>query len=134
MTPPQLYPDATWQMGPELELWVETDDTPITVRLKGALDGQIGANVRGVIEELLAEGCNSMAIDVQELEFPVMAGLCELAAIEDVVRQAGGTLRWLSRSLDTPVRSHVEAVGMSERGDDRMVTSTSVINKKTRSA
>lgn len=97
VVPPPLYrPDVDWKMDPVLELWVDVQTTPVIIRLRGTIDGQTGTNVRRVVEELLDEGYNSIAIEIDELEQPSAVAYSALGAIEELVRQAGGSLRWSS--------------------------------------
>jgi anti-anti-sigma factor len=97
---PSSHPDIEC-MDPALELWVDVENIPVIVRLRGTLDGQTGTNVRGVVEELLQEGYSSIAMELDELKLPSAAGFSALVAIQELVTRAGGTLHWSSWSPDT---------------------------------
>jgi anti-anti-sigma regulatory factor len=98
---PPCRPDVDGKRDPVLELWVDVEHTPAIVRLSGTIDGQTGSNVRGVVKELLNEGYSSIAMEIDELELPAVAGYSALIAIEELVRQAGGRLHWSSLPSDT---------------------------------
>ncbi len=95
-TPSHYCCDTGWKMDPELELWVDVENSPINIRLKGTLDGRTCTSLRSVIEELLDEGYDSVTMEIDELELPDAAGFSSLTAIQSLVRQAGGTLHWSS--------------------------------------
>jgi len=86
--------DESWKMDPVLELWVDVDGRPATLRLSGLLDARTGRNVRGVVGEILADGHVEMAVDVSGLEVKGGAGFATLVDLEQDVRRAGGRLRW----------------------------------------
>lgn len=113
--PPRLYcPDVDWKMDPVLELWVDVQTTPVIIRLRGIIDGQTGTNVRGVVEELLHEGYSSIAMEIDELEQPAAPGYSALGAIEELVRRAGGRLRWSSWS--SSIRDSRRPAVLASRG------------------
>ncbi len=113
--PPRLYcPDVDWKMDPVLELWVDVQTTPVIIRLRGTIDGQTGTNVREVVEELLHEGYSSIAMEIDELEQPAAAGYSALGAIEELVRRAGGRLRWSSWS--SSIRDSRRPAVLASRG------------------
>lgn len=86
--------DVSWKMDPVLELWVDVDHQPTTVRLRGMLDGRTGQNLLGVVEELLADGYRQLLIDVGGLEVKEDTGFAILVTLEQAVRRAGGVTRW----------------------------------------
>jgi len=98
---PPYRPDVDRKTDPVLELWVDVEHTPAIIRLSGTIDGQTGSNVRGVVKELLDEGYSCIAMEIDELELPAVAGYSALVAIEELVRQAGGWLHWSSWPSDT---------------------------------
>jgi len=81
-------------MEPALELWVDVDAMPVTIRLAGVLDGQTGKNVYAVVEGLLQEGYVDFAMQVDELDPPDAAGFSSLVGIQRLVKSAGGFLSW----------------------------------------
>ena len=66
----------------------------MNIRLDGVLDGQTGRNVYLVFEELLQEGYVDLAMQVDELDPSVLAGLSSLVGIERLFKSVGGLLRW----------------------------------------
>lgn len=86
--------DESWKMDPVLELWVDVEGRPATLRLSGLLDERTGRNVRGVVRELLADGHVEMAVDVTGLEVRGGAGFATLVDLEQDVRRAGGRMHW----------------------------------------
>ena len=88
------YPDIAWKMDPVLELWVNVETVPVTVRMAGVLDGMTCTSVLPIIEELLAEGRRDFAMRVDELDPPDEAGFLSLAGIERMVKDAGGSVSW----------------------------------------
>lgn len=88
------HPDIAWKMEPALELWVDVETMPVTIRLAGVLDGQTGKNVYAVVEGLLQEGYVDFAMQVDELDPPDAAGFSSLVGIQRLVKSAGGFLRW----------------------------------------
>ena len=81
-------------MEPALEIWVDVDTMPVTVRLAGMLDGQTGKNVYAVVEGLVQEGYVEFAMQVYELDLPDAAGFASLVGIQRLVKSAGGCLSW----------------------------------------
>ncbi len=92
----RYHPDVEWKMDPVLEFWVTIENTSVNIRLKGILDGHTGTTIRSVIKEFLDDGHRSVAMQIDELELPDAAGFSSLVAIQELVRQAGGTLDWSS--------------------------------------
>jgi hypothetical protein len=83
-------------MEPVLELWVDVETTPVTIRLAGVLDNLTRTSVVPIIEELLSEGCRDFTMEVDDLEPLGTAGFSSLTAIQRLVMSAGGTLGWSS--------------------------------------
>jgi hypothetical protein len=107
--------DVSWKMDPVLELWVDVERQPTTVRLRGMLDGRTGQNLLGVVEELLADGFRHLLIDVGGLEVKEDTGFAILVTLEQAVRRAGGVTRWAKwselRITSAPATGANEAVG-----------------------
>ena len=86
--------DVVWKMEPALELWVNVESKPVTVRLAGVLDGETGRNVYSVVKGLLQEGYMDFAMQVDELDQPDAEGRSSLVGIQRLVENAGGCLKW----------------------------------------
>jgi hypothetical protein len=83
-------------MDPVLELWVNVETTPVTVRLAGVLDALTCVSVVPIIEELLAEGHRDFAMQVDEVEPLCAAGYASLVRIGLLVKCARGSVSWSS--------------------------------------
>jgi len=86
--------ERAWKMAPELELLIDIESTPATVRLVGALDGETGKHLRSVIEELANEGCLDFAMQVEGLQLPDPAGFSSLVGIQRLIKGLGGSISW----------------------------------------
>ncbi len=93
-TEPAHYPDVAWKMDPVLELWVDVETMPVTVRLAGVLDDLTGTSVVHVVQELLDEGYRDFVMEVGDLERSPSGISSSLPGMERAVRAAGGTLKW----------------------------------------
>jgi hypothetical protein len=109
-TEPVHYPDLAWKMDPVLELWVNVETMPVTIRLAGVLDELTGTSVVRVVEELLDEGYRDFFMQTDDLELIPSGISTALDGIERVVQRAGGALRWSSWPGRHPVRpsDHVD--------------------------
>lgn len=87
------HPDVAWKMEPALEMWIDVDSRPVTLRLAGVLDGQTGRSVFSVVEGLLHEGYVRFAILV-DIDPLGPAGFSSLADIQHLVERADGSLSW----------------------------------------
>jgi hypothetical protein len=88
--------DVAWKMDPVLELWVNVETMPVTIRLAGVLDDLTGASVLHVVQELLDEGYRDFIMQVDDLERIASDISASLEGIARVVNGAGGTLSWSS--------------------------------------
>ena len=93
-TEPVEYPDVGWKMDPVLELWVDVETMPVTIRLAGVLDDLTATSVVHVVQELLDEGYRDFVMEVDDLERPPSGISSSLPGMERAVRAAGGTLWW----------------------------------------
>jgi len=85
-------PDSAWREDVALEMWIDTDRDPVTIRLAGTLCGATGANLASVVAELIAEGIHDFELQTPRLEMPDGDGAAVLADIRRVVQHAGGRL------------------------------------------
>lgn len=83
-----------WRMEPVLELWVDVERTPVTIRLAGKLDEATSASVVPIIEELVAEGHRDFAMQVDELEPLCSSGHSILVRMGHLLNRAGGSVSW----------------------------------------
>jgi hypothetical protein len=96
-------------MDPALELWVDVEITPVTIRLAGVLDGLTCTSVVPIVQELLDEGYRDFTMQVDDLEPTGVGGSASLDAIERLVRGAGGSLDWSNRPIRLLARPHISA-------------------------
>ena len=83
--------DDDWGKEAVLELWVNTETRPVTIRLAGVLNHVTRNSVWLIIEELLGEGYRDFLVQVNQLETSHIDALVD---IEGMVTAAGGSLRW----------------------------------------
>ena len=92
---PLARPSASWMVEePLLELWVDAAGAPVTVHLSGVLDGNTGASLGRVVEQLLGEGHRSFRLEIDELEVADAGGLATLIHIQRSVLSNGGKVAW----------------------------------------
>ena len=80
-----------WSCEVVLEMWIDDDQEPISLRLAGTLDETTEDNVLSVVGELVAQGARSFSLQTSELEL-AFGGLEALVALERLVSRAGGQL------------------------------------------
>ena len=85
-------PDSAWREDVALEMWIDTDRDPVTIRLAGTLCAATGANLASVVAELIAEGNHDFELQTPRLETSDGDGAAVLADIRRVVQHAGGRL------------------------------------------
>jgi hypothetical protein len=74
-----------------LELWVNTETRPVTIRLAGVLNHVTRKSVWLIIEELLGEGYRDFLVQINRLE---TSDINVRMDIERLVTAAGGSLHW----------------------------------------
>ena len=83
--------DDGWRKEAALEIWVNTDTSPVTIRLKGVLDRSTALNVGSIIEELLDDGHRDFLVQIGQLE---ISDIDVLMDIERIMTTTGGSLCW----------------------------------------
>jgi hypothetical protein len=78
-------------MEPALEIWVDAEAMPVTIRLAGVLDDQTGRNLHSVVNGLLQEGYVDFAMQVDELDPPNAAGVSSLVDIQRLAKVLAGS-------------------------------------------
>jgi hypothetical protein len=86
--------DSGWGMDAALELWVDTETKPVSIRLAGVLDHFTCTSVGPIVEELLAEGYRDFMVTIDGLETSDATGFCTLLGMLRLVTAAGGSLHW----------------------------------------
>ena len=80
-----------WSSEVVLEMWVDDEQEPISLRLVGTLDETTEDNVLSVVGELVAQGGRNFSLQTSELEL-AFGGLEALVALERLVSCSGGRL------------------------------------------
>ena len=83
--------DDGWRKEAALEIWVNTDTRPVTIRLCGVLDQSTALSVGSIIEELLDGGYRDLLVQIGQLEIPDINVLMD---IERIMTTTGGSLCW----------------------------------------
>jgi hypothetical protein len=81
-------------MEPELELSIDVETMPVTVRMVGTLHSQAGKSVRSVIEELVDEGYRDFSMQVEGLQLPDPTEFSSLVGIQRLIESVGGSITW----------------------------------------
>jgi hypothetical protein len=100
------YPGLAWKMDPVLELWVNVETTPVTVRLAGILDELTCVSVVPIIEDLLAEGHREFAMQIEEVKPLCASGYASLVRIVLLVTRARGSVSWSSSPEHVLISDH----------------------------
>jgi hypothetical protein len=82
--------DSDWGTEAVLEVWVNTETRPVTIRLAGELYHLTAFTVASIVEELLGEGYRDFVLQINAL---VLTDLNSLIRIERLVTASGGTIR-----------------------------------------
>ena len=88
------FSDVEWKMEPDLEMWIDVEASRATVRLAGVLDHRTCNNPRSVVEELLANGCRDVRLEIDDLRVRDVDGYSTLVGIQRSVRDAGSSVTW----------------------------------------
>ena len=80
-----------WTSEVVLEMWIDDDQEPISLRLAGTLDETTEDYVLSVVGELVEQGARNFRLQTSELEL-AFGGLEALVALERLVSCAGGQL------------------------------------------
>jgi hypothetical protein len=110
--PVQFQPGAIWGTDVALEIWIDVERVPVTIRLAGTLDEATGSTLFSVVEELIADGSREFELQTPTMSVSDPGGLDLLADLQRVVHSAGGRLLW-DRSMVTYLqwdRTHAMAL------------------------
>jgi hypothetical protein len=83
--------DDGWRKEAALEIWVNTDTRPVTIRLSGVLNQSTALSVGSIIEELLDDGYRNFLVQIGRLE---ISDIDVLMGIERLMTTTGGSLCW----------------------------------------
>ena len=83
--------DDAWRNEAALEIWVNADTRPVTIRLSGLLDQSTAVTVESITEELLDDGYRDFLVQIDELEISDMDVLMD---IERIMTATGSSLCW----------------------------------------
>lgn len=101
--PGPRFQAAPWETEVVLDVWIDVERSPVTVRLEGTLDGSTGSNLIAVVEELIGDGYREFELRTPSLRVPDADGASLLADLRHVVDSVGGHLLYDA----TPPPSHV---------------------------
>jgi hypothetical protein len=85
----------TWHDDVALELWVDTERSPVRVRLAGTLDQSTSPSLLAVVGDLLSSGVRQFELVTDGLRTVEPGSSAVLAAVVRMVERSGGTLRRL---------------------------------------
>ena len=96
-------PAAAWKADVALEMWIDLQQAPVRIRLAGTLNGGTAANLRRVIEELIADGSCTFVLETRRLTVTDGGGRRALGALDGLMRRSGGRLLWDEPDEPAPV-------------------------------
>ena len=85
-------PSTAWRDDVALEVWIDIEHRPASIRLAGTLDGATTVDLISVVEELMANGHRSFVLDTRGLSMRGQEGTDALIALRDCVQRSGGQL------------------------------------------
>lgn len=85
-------PSTAWREDVALEVWIDIEHRPASIRLAGTLDGATTADLISVVEELMADGHRSFVLDTRALSVRGQDGTDALLTLRDCVQRRGGQL------------------------------------------
>jgi hypothetical protein len=80
------------KMDPVLEIWVDDDTSPVSLRLRGLLNSTTRVPFLSLMGELLENGARRFLIDIRDVHVGEPGGRELLALRQRQVCDAGGTL------------------------------------------
>ena len=83
--------DDGWRKEAALEIWVNTDTRPVSIRLSGVLDRSTVVSVGSIAQELLDDGYRDFLVQIGQLE---ISDIDVLIDIERIMTTTGSSLCW----------------------------------------
>jgi hypothetical protein len=91
-----------WKRDVALEISVDVDRVPATVRLAGMLDGETAANLMALFAELIGEGFVDFELQTSALCVPDECGLSVLNGLQRLIRGSDGNFVWDGLTVNHP--------------------------------
>ncbi len=91
-----------WKRDVALEISVDVDRFPATVRFAGMLDADTAENLTALLAELIGEGFVDFELQTSSLCIPDEGGMKALTCLRHQLRKAGGNLTWDGLTLNHP--------------------------------
>ena len=91
-----------WKRDVALEISIDVDRMPATVRLVGMLDAETAVNLMAVFTELIGEGFVRFELRTSALCMPDKGGIAALTDLKQLVQNAGGFLAWDGLTANHP--------------------------------
>lgn len=94
-----------WKREVALQVSVDVEHVPVTVRLAGMLDGETAVNLVPLVAELMAEGYLDFELQTPALCVPSKSDVGDLNGLKRLVQNSGGCLAWDGLTLNHPFPS-----------------------------
>jgi hypothetical protein len=91
-----------WRRDVALQIAVDVERTPGSVRLAGTLDGETPVNLTALFAELIGEGFVDFELRASALCLPDESGMNALTDLQRQLRRAGGNVIWDGLTLNHP--------------------------------
>jgi len=91
-----------WKRDVALEISVDVDRSPTTVRFAGMLDGESAVSLTALFAELIGEGFINFELQTSALCVPDESGMTVLTGIQRLVRESGGCVAWDGLTVNHP--------------------------------
>lgn len=103
---------TAWKREVALQVSVDVEHVPVTVRLAGMLDGETAVNLVPLVAELMAEGYLNFDLQTSALCVPYKDGVGTLNGLKRLVQHTGGSLAWDGLTLNHPFPAKSGNLGM----------------------
>ena len=107
-----------WKRDVALEISVDVERIPVTVRFAGTLDTGTAVNLVALLMELIDEGHIDFELQASELCVPDESGMEALTDLQHQLRKAGGNLAWDGLTLNHPFPAEPPRTGLFGRQGD----------------
>jgi len=98
----QCEEPLAWRRDVALEVSVDVDRVPATVRFTGMLDGETAVNLKALFTELISEGFVDFELQTSALCVPDEMGMNALTGLQHLLRESGGSPVWDGLTVNHP--------------------------------
>ena len=109
----EYHPDPAWRRDVALEMWIDAERAPVSIRLTGTLDHATAANLVSVMEGLIAEGGRDFDLETAALHVSDAGGAGVLVELQRLVQRSGGRITRDGSAIAGPVLVRGNGVGLS---------------------